>query len=152
MNRETIAAVADLMDESLMLADDLDEAFIGVGKRCNQPTIAVYSHERIMDILVERDGMDYDEAAEFIDYNIIGGWHGPQTPLVLIEIQDKEQDQPGDVIKFYADEAEALKRELKTLNELQNMLVRELDAWFESCPKVLRRWLIGRMEKQRGIG
>ena len=36
----------DGRDEGLLLADGLDEAFLGVGRRCGQPEIAVYSVAR----------------------------------------------------------------------------------------------------------
>jgi hypothetical protein len=32
-------------------------------------------------ILVERDGMDEDEADEFLDFNCLGGYLGEHTPI-----------------------------------------------------------------------
>jgi hypothetical protein len=66
-----------------LLADDLDEALVGIGRRCGQPALAVYDCERIIDLLVTRDSMTRDEAAEFMEFNITGAWVGENTPIFL---------------------------------------------------------------------
>lgn len=146
MKRETIEAVAECMDEGLMLLDGLDDAFIGVTRRCSEETLAVYSWERIMDIFVERDGMTYDEAAEFIDFNILGAWMGKQTPMVLIEMSDESED---DTVTALEEQVQSLTVLIDALKRLQDKLLDDLDAWVLSCPKILRRWMIGRVERKR---
>ena len=37
--------------------------------------------------LIERDGMDYEEATEYIDYNCLGAWIGEQTPIIVMPIE-----------------------------------------------------------------
>ena len=39
------------------------------------------------DTLIERDGMDYEEATEYIDYNCLGAWIGEQTPIIVMPIE-----------------------------------------------------------------
>jgi hypothetical protein len=39
----------------------------------------VYDIDRIIDILIE-DGMSYDDAVEFYQYNIVGSYVGENTP------------------------------------------------------------------------
>lgn len=146
MKRETIEAVAECMDDGLMLLDDLDDAFIGVTRRCGESTVAVYSWERIAEILVERDGMDYDEAAEFIDYNILGAWMGEQTPMILIGMSDKEEE---DAVTALEEQVQSLGVLVDALKRLQDTLLDDLDAWMMSCPKILRRWMIARVERKR---
>lgn len=164
MNREWIAAFAEAEGVDLLLLDDLDEAFIGIATRCGQPTLAVYSWERIMKIFVERDGMSYEEAAEFIDYNITGAWVGEKTPIILdeacfpINSHGSEEKEPSETLIADAlmEEIESLEEEVLSLGvlvdalkRLQEILLNDLDAWGRSCPKLLRRWMIGRMEKRR---
>lgn len=146
MKRETIEAVADMMDDGLLLLDGLDDAFIGVSKRVGEETLAVYSWERIADIFVERDGMSYEEAAEFIDYNIIGAWMGAKTPIVLIELHDDTEEDPVFALE---EQVQSLSVLVDALKRLQEILLNDLDAWGRSCPKLLRRWMIARMEKHR---
>jgi hypothetical protein len=59
-----------------------DEAILGVASRIN--TVAVcYSESKIIEILMREDGMDYDEAFEYYQFNIIGAWMGEHTPVYL---------------------------------------------------------------------
>jgi len=36
---------------------------------------------------MNRDGMDEDEAREFLDFNTFGAWMGPGTPLFMYRIE-----------------------------------------------------------------
>jgi hypothetical protein len=65
----------------MLLANGLNDAVIGIGRRCGQPDLAVYSIEKCVQILVERDGMEEDEAREFLEFNTFGAWVGKQTPI-----------------------------------------------------------------------
>jgi hypothetical protein len=49
--------------------------------------VLVYDAEKIREILM-RDGMDAEEAREFIEFNIEGGYLGIDTP-VLVWPQDE---------------------------------------------------------------
>ena len=46
-------------------------------------TRVVYETEGILKILMERDEMSYDEAAEYFDFNVAGAHMGVYTPLYL---------------------------------------------------------------------
>ena len=48
----------------------------------------IYSYPRMLEHLVLNDGMTYEEAAEFIDYNTIGSlpYMGENAPIILNEI------------------------------------------------------------------
>jgi hypothetical protein len=75
-------------DEQIMLMDGFEEAFIGFSKRCGQPTLATYSFDKMIQVLVERDQMDVMEAEEYISYNCVGAWMGELTPVILYEYGD----------------------------------------------------------------
>ena len=75
-------------DEEIMLMDGFEEAFIGFSKRCGQPTLATYSYEKMLQVLIERDQMDIEEADEYIMYNCEGAWMGELTPIILHEYND----------------------------------------------------------------
>lgn len=68
--------------EDLVIFNDLDEAFIGVGFILARP-IVCYSKDKIISILMERDGMTYETALEFFEFNIAGTYAGEHTPLIL---------------------------------------------------------------------
>jgi hypothetical protein len=66
----------------ILLADGFDKAFIGVGSRAGDDDIAVYDLEKCVTILV-KSGMTYAESVEYIEYNVLGAYVGPRTPLFL---------------------------------------------------------------------
>ena len=59
-----------------------EKAAIGIGYRCGQPDIMVYDYELVIECLKD-DGMNDEEAQEWMDYNILGGWIGEQTPIIV---------------------------------------------------------------------
>ncbi len=66
--------------------DGFDDAIIGYSQRINDPTLAVYSWELMVKILMERDGMSDEEAMEYIDYNCLGAWVGERTPIIVLPL------------------------------------------------------------------
>jgi hypothetical protein len=66
--------------------DGLDDAIIGpasIWRDGTQVSVLVYDAEEIRKIFMQRDGMDADEAREFIEYNIEGGYIGIDTPVLV---------------------------------------------------------------------
>jgi len=72
-----------LGDTIAMTADGFDDAILGIGSRCGQPDLLVYDVDTIINILMDRDGMDYEDARDFFSYNIEGAWVGEGTPIWL---------------------------------------------------------------------
>lgn len=67
-----------------------DNAIIGIGERCSTDSMIVYDYEKMVKILVMRDDMTYEEAEEYIDFNIIGAWIGDTTPIIVRQ-QSKDE-------------------------------------------------------------
>ena len=65
-----------------VLYDGLDDALVGVASRHLMQPVALYDHAKILEVFIKRDGMTYEEAAEFYDFNIGCLWTGEGTPLV----------------------------------------------------------------------
>lgn len=65
-------------DEQLVIADGFDEAVVGIdvmGERI------IYSVQKVIDILMERDGMDEQEAIDWYEYNMQSTYVGEHTPI-----------------------------------------------------------------------
>ncbi len=65
--------------------DGYDEAIIGpasIWRDSTTVSVLVYDAEKIREILM-RDGMDAEEAREFIEFNIEGGYLGIETPVLV---------------------------------------------------------------------
>ena len=72
------------LDEELLKADGFDEAIIGVGRKKGSEDSLVYNYDKCVEILIERDGMDYEEAVEFMEYNVVDAYVGPRTPIFVV--------------------------------------------------------------------
>ena len=74
--------------EGAILLDGLELAIVGITDEFGVGRRILYSKDKIIQILQERDGMTWDEAEEYFDYNIIGGYFGEQNPVFLdVKIQ-----------------------------------------------------------------
>ena len=78
-------------NEDLLGIDGFDEAALGVASRCGMD-ILVYDYNKIVEILEKRDGMNYQDASDYINYNIIGAYMGEATPMVLTPFQIEENE------------------------------------------------------------
>ena len=70
-------------NEEALLADRFEEAFLGVSEVFGRPPLVTYDRDKCIDILVQRDGMTYDEAVEYFEFNVRGSWVGDSTPIYL---------------------------------------------------------------------
>ena len=80
-----------------MKADGFDEAILGVGYRCGQDEILVYDRDMCIHILV-KDGMSYEEAVEYFEFNVEGSWVGDLTPMFVQRFNNLE-----DILDAYAE-------------------------------------------------
>lgn len=72
--------------EGTVIANGFDDAFMGVDYEGR----AVYDAEKMVDILVERDGMEYDEAREFLQFNTWGAYVGEMTPIYVFPEEEDD--------------------------------------------------------------
>ena len=70
-------------------ADGFDDCIIGVTTNRNSLDVLCYSSQKIVTKLMTRDGMNYDEAVEFFEYNIQGAYVGPRTPIYIHELSEE---------------------------------------------------------------
>ncbi len=80
-----VKAFAEEQEIEILLANGFEQALIGVGRQFNK-YLAVYSREKCIDVLRFRDGMTREEANEFFDFNVVGGYVGEHTPVFIEEI------------------------------------------------------------------
>ena len=63
------------------------QSLVLVAKKGSEDSL-VYSYERCVNILMERDEMDYDSAVEFMEHNVIDAYVGESTPVFVNEYND----------------------------------------------------------------
>ena len=68
-----------------ILLTGFEKCFIGIVERFGQPDIACYDKHQVLAKLMA-DGMSLEEAEEYFQFNIIGGYFGEYTPCFLTDI------------------------------------------------------------------
>ena len=69
--------------EGAVILDGLDSAIIGVIEEFGRDNRILYSKNKILEILSQRNGIPWSEVEEFYDYNILGLYAGEQNPVFL---------------------------------------------------------------------
>jgi hypothetical protein len=65
-----------------LFADGLDDAVIGLTRDLSSGAYrVVYDTARVVHVLMNDHGMDYDEAVEHLEHNIVGAYMGDNTPV-----------------------------------------------------------------------
>lgn len=82
-----VESCIDCEQETVLLADGFEDAFLGLGEQFGQPSVAVYDIALCAEILVKRDGMSLVEAYEYLYYNTLGAFISPgPMPIFLTRI------------------------------------------------------------------
>jgi hypothetical protein len=75
-------SLADLNPNAL-LADGFEDAFVGYTLNYHHAHVAVYDYDECVQILVDRDGLDEDEAEEHMAFNVLCAYVGDNGPLFV---------------------------------------------------------------------
>ena len=77
---ELLESITEFNPEA-KLADGFDDSILGYDTKGR----VIYSVNSILDTLVNRDGMDYDEAQEYFGFNIECAYVGEYTPIYMYD-------------------------------------------------------------------
>lgn len=138
MNIEEKKDILGGVDEQLLLADGYEAALIGYGQQFNN-TFAVYDRSKCIQILIDRDGMTYEEANEYFEFNTVGAWMGVHTPAFMEFFEADQQPEqeksltPRTRVEVNADLA-ALTAQMEPLHKRARVLEAELhDLRLKEC-------------------
>lgn len=67
--------------------DGYDDCVLGIAFRCATEPVLVYDRDAVLAKLMGDGEMTYDEAEEWIEFNMAGAWVGEQTPFLLRRFQ-----------------------------------------------------------------
>ena len=79
--------LAECFGGDLLFADHFDGSIIGVSIGCDSGRV-IYDTEKMAKTLVVSDGMTYEEAWEFLEFNTFNAYVGENTPIYLSTIWD----------------------------------------------------------------
>jgi hypothetical protein len=74
-----------MMNDDYLKADGFDSAVIGtadIWRDGGKVSVLVYNANAVVEIL-EKDGMSYEEACEYVTYNVEGAYVGEKTPVFV---------------------------------------------------------------------
>ncbi len=84
--------------DKILLADGFEEAFIGVVESFGTAPKACYNYDACINILMEdcngvpsQTGMTYDEAVEYLEFNVTQAYVGENTPAFIMNVALGEQ-------------------------------------------------------------
>lgn len=76
----------------MLVIDGCDDAVIGFVDGPTQDGVtrmrAAYSYEKLVQVFIDQ-GMDYHEAREWVEFNIMGAYLGIDTPVI---VQDGDRE------------------------------------------------------------
>jgi hypothetical protein len=72
------------VNEEMILFDGYDDALMGYIHRKGIPPVALYNFDKCVEILMERDGMSYEESVEWMDFNVLDAYVGKNTPAFAV--------------------------------------------------------------------
>ena len=78
MTRDQIADI----NPDLLLMDGFDDCILGVGTRFGSEEFVIYDLSKVIAQL-ESQGMTYDEAVEYHEFNQLGAYVGDHTPAFM---------------------------------------------------------------------
>jgi len=81
-----------------LLADGFEDALIGFGQQFNQK-IAIYDYARCVEVLAAQ-GFSYEDAIEWMEYDVVGAYVGRRTPIFLTERVKKKKKQITEQLSF----------------------------------------------------
>ena len=82
MTRDELLDLVPSEELLFLEGPEFDAALVGVVERFGGVLAACYDYTRILQVL-EQQGMSYDDAVEWFDFNMIGAYLGDSTPVYL---------------------------------------------------------------------
>ena len=75
-----------LAEEEALTADGFDDALVGCTYGAN--VVAVYDIDKMASILMA-EGLDWEEAVECLDFNVVGAYVGDKTPKYMRFVKEE---------------------------------------------------------------
>jgi hypothetical protein len=69
--------------DDFLKMDGYDDCLVGVVERFRQDSYFIYDKQLVLEKL-QKNGMTYEEALEYYEYNQLGAYVGERTPAFLI--------------------------------------------------------------------
>lgn len=93
---DLIKLISEYYPECLTMEEErYDECIIGVQHSFGSEPRVAYDYHKVMAKYIVEDGMDFEEAMEYFNFNVIGAWVGPNTPVFIETFEGCEPEMSG---------------------------------------------------------
>ena len=78
--------IKDIMEEEnpeALFADGFDDAIIGICRKAGSEPVVTYSYDKCVEVLMNQQDMPYDDAIEWMEFNVVSAYMGPHTPVFI---------------------------------------------------------------------
>jgi hypothetical protein len=82
----------EAVDDEIIFFYGFEGAFLGFTE-VNDVYVTVYDADKCVEILMDKDGMEIEDAVEYFHYNVLGTKLGERTPLFLYSADRSEQSE-----------------------------------------------------------
>jgi|TARA_R110002020_G_scaffold66432_3_gene174595 hypothetical protein len=73
------------LNPKALKADGFDDAILGISTRIGDDNLIAYDYDKCIEILQEE--MSYEEAVEYMEFNVVGSYVGEGTPIFIKRLQ-----------------------------------------------------------------
>jgi hypothetical protein len=79
----------------MLKIDGYDEALIGIAEQCTGIKLLAYDYLKLIKITQDnsKSRMSYEDAMEYVDFNIVGAYMGEGTPLIVYTYTMEEVEE-----------------------------------------------------------
>ena len=72
--------IQEWLPEGAMKVDGFDDCICGIVERFGMDSVLLYDTDTMIEKMMSQDGMEYEDAVEYFEFNIKGAWMGEATP------------------------------------------------------------------------
>ena len=73
------------LNPKALKADGFDDAILGISTRIGDDSLIAYDYDKCIKIL-QKD-LSYEEAVEYMEFNVVGSYVGEGTPIFIKRLQ-----------------------------------------------------------------
>jgi hypothetical protein len=71
----------------VLFADGFDDAILGVSYQCGRGFVVCYDIDSCVELLMTRYDMSYENAGDYLDFNVIEAYVGEYTPVFITRFE-----------------------------------------------------------------
>lgn len=67
-----------------MIMPGYDDCIMGVALQFGKPTCIAYDKDKVIQRLIQKEGMSHEDAYDWFEYNMLGSYVGEGTPVFIM--------------------------------------------------------------------